>query len=61
MIIVFILLSKMAKCKLITLGKINKKIFLILIGGIIYTGLLFIEHESKFFGDREEEEGDEKK
>ena len=43
----------MAKCNIITLGKINKKIFLILIGGVIYTAILFIEHESMFFGDRE--------
>ena len=50
-----ILLGIMSKCKLITLGKINKEIYIILIGGIIYTALLFIEYESKFFRYREEE------
>ena len=37
------------KCKIITLGRVNKRIFIILIGGVFYTGILFVEQESIIF------------
>ena len=41
------------KCKVISFGKINRKILLILLGGILYFGLLCIESVSKIFGNEE--------
>ena len=41
------------KCKVISFGKINRKILLILLGGILYFGLLCIESVSKIFGNQE--------
>ena len=37
------------KCKIITLGRVNKSIFIILLGGVVYTGLLFVEQQSIIF------------
>ena len=38
------------KCKLITFGKVNKKFFLIVFGGIAYSLQMYIESESDIFG-----------
>lgn len=38
------------KCRVITCGKINKKIFLIIVGGLVYSLHLYIESESEIFG-----------
>ena len=37
------------KCNVISIGKINKNIFIVLLGGIIYTGFLFVQKHSKLF------------
>lgn len=41
------------KCKLITFGKVNKKFFLIVFGGIAYSLQMYIESESDIFGGGE--------
>ena len=38
------------KCRVITCGKINKKIILIIVGGLVYSLHLYIESESEIFG-----------
>ena len=38
------------KCRVITCGKINKKIILIIVGGLVYSLHLYIESESDIFG-----------
>jgi len=38
------------KCNLIIIGKINKKLFIILLGGIFYTGTMLIEEHTITFG-----------
>ena len=37
------------KCKIITCGKVNKKIFLIVVGGLMFSLQLFIESQSEIF------------
>ena len=41
------------KCHIITCGKVDKKIILIIIGGLVYCLQLFIETNSKIFGNEE--------
>ena len=41
------------KFNIISLGKIDRRIFIILIGGILYTGLLFVEQQSSIIGGEE--------
>ena len=41
-----------SKCTLITLGKTNRFLILILIGGILRTSLTFVESFSKFFSEQ---------
>lgn len=41
------------KFNAISLGKINKRIFIILLGGVVYTGLLFVEQESMIFEEEQ--------
>ena len=38
------------KCRVITCGKINKKIILIIVGGLVFSLHLYIESESEIFG-----------
>ena len=38
------------KCKIISCGKINKKIILIIVGGLFYSLQLYVEGESEIFG-----------
>ena len=38
------------KCRVITCGKINKKIILIIVGGLVYSLHLYIESKSEIFG-----------
>lgn len=38
------------KCRVITCGKINKKIILIIVGGLVYSLHLYIESQSEIFG-----------
>ena len=40
------------KCKIISLGKTNKYIFLILLGAILLIALAYVEYESKFFAEK---------
>ena len=40
------------KCKIITCGKVNKKIFLIVLGGLIFSLQLFIESQSEIFNGK---------
>ena len=41
------------KYNAISLGKINKRIFIILLGGVVYIGLLFVEQESMIFEEEQ--------
>jgi len=43
------------KCRVITCGKINKKIILIIVGGLVYSLHLYIESESEIFGGKTNE------
>ena len=43
------------KCNIISIGKINKKLIIILLGGIFYTGTILIEEQSTIFGGNESE------
>ncbi len=43
--------NKCKKCNYISLGKINKYIFLILLDALLYIFIGFIEGESKFFAE----------
>ena len=43
------------KCNIISIGKINKKLIIILLGGIFYTGTILIEEQSAIFGGNESE------
>ena len=38
------------KCNIISLGKINKNIFIVLLGGALYTGTTYVLKQSEFFG-----------
>ena len=43
------------KCNIISIGKINKKLIIILLGGIFYAGTILIEEQSAIFGDDKSE------